>query len=210
MNNLPKELKERIGSLPVKVQKAILDTNIEDALIDLSKKYDLLLDQISALETEVILVMTGLEEGKDFVDNLVGEVGVNTQTAISIATDIENTIFEEMRENLQKEEGTEEQDQSTDRKKTLEAIERPKRTGESYGVFKPNKKDKTGEMQKTGAMEKQADPETAESEQKSDDASEVLESKMSGIVPGKNKSAEEEGGEKKYPGGEDPYREPIE
>lgn len=126
MAQLPPELKKRLDSLAPPVQQAILDTDIRSALTEISKKYDLLLDQVSALENETLFVMIGLEEGKDFVDNIEREVGVDAANAISIANEIETSVFEQVRQNIRKQTGHTTNDKaSEERDAILKEIEKP-------------------------------------------------------------------------------------
>lgn len=194
MTQLPKQLTERLGTLPNVVQKAIIATEIRKPLMRISEKHALMLDQISALEGEVILVMTGMAEGSQFVENIVKEVGVNEAEAISIAEEIEQTIFEDLRENIQ-------------------------RLSYAYDVKTPvaNVSEAKNEDAKNSAPENLpvAHTEGGESDDTSKNTDDIAKKRMLETMSNPHKKIDEEEERKdaikrNYPQGSDPYRESVE
>lgn len=100
-------------TLPKDLQDAITSIDTTTALQEIGSKNNLLLDKQGELGSEVGYVMMGLTKTKDFVRNLQNRLGVNLETANSIAKDVNDKIFLKIRESLrQAQEKQVEQDQA--------------------------------------------------------------------------------------------------
>jgi len=115
------------SSLPENIKKAIEVIDVDSTLASISKKYNLHVDQTGALATETYMVITGITDGAEFVDNVEKEVGIAEDVAVQIVTDINNQIFLKIRQLLQGEAGELETESisSGEREQTLDAIENP-------------------------------------------------------------------------------------
>jgi hypothetical protein len=106
---LKNNFKEQYYNLPVELQKAIASSDLPNKLEDISRRNKLMIDQAGNLETETLIILLGLEPLKDYEDNLVKNVGLNRSLAITVAHDVDELIFKNIRETLKTinfEEGT--------------------------------------------------------------------------------------------------------
>jgi hypothetical protein len=95
-----KIITERFKILPQNVQKAIFSADLPGKLKSTVEKYNLRIDQGGVLETEVNLIMLGLEHPDSFAGNVQKEVGVSQEVAEQIISDINNNILLPIRETL--------------------------------------------------------------------------------------------------------------
>lgn len=117
-----KEIQDQLDSLPKKVREVITSINISNEIAKLKTKHRLMLDQVSTLEIETMLVMIGLEPADDFINNIKSNLGVDDDRAISIATDINELIFEKIRKAMM---SLDESEEKLDRESILNEIENP-------------------------------------------------------------------------------------
>ncbi len=92
------EVQEKFDKLPKQVQDAITSTDVNDKILEIGRKYALLLDKIEELADETGLVMLGLEKSTDFVDHISSRCGVNKNAADNIVQDINIDIFSKIRD----------------------------------------------------------------------------------------------------------------
>ena len=96
------QLNERFQQLPKVVQDAIKSADVEKHLRTLAETHKLHLDQWQLLENEVMLTLLGFQEPEELQDNLKSEVGVDEATAVALASDISSTVFQPIREELER------------------------------------------------------------------------------------------------------------
>lgn len=94
-------LREQLASLPKKVQDAIVSTDIEKHLQELSKIHRLHLDQWELLEKEVLITLLGLEKPSQLALNIERNVGVPHDEAVPLAEDISRIVFAPIRSELE-------------------------------------------------------------------------------------------------------------
>ncbi|MDO8522172.1 MAG: hypothetical protein Q7S08_02705 [bacterium] len=99
------KLRERFKALPEALQNAITSAEIEKKLRGLSDVHKLHLDQWQKLENEVMLALLGFQPVENLEANIKNEVGMSDADAEALAGDIADTIFEPIREELEKELG---------------------------------------------------------------------------------------------------------
>lgn len=99
---LKQQMRERFLNLPQPVREAITSADIEKQLRSLAEKHRLHLDQWDLLENEVMLTVLGFERPENLEHNLINEVGISTQEASTLATDINTIVFEPIRAELEK------------------------------------------------------------------------------------------------------------
>jgi hypothetical protein len=92
-----KEIQDQLATLPQKVRDVISSIDITNEIANLRTKHHLMLDQVSTLELETVLAMIGLEPTENFVENIKTNLGVEEERAVSIAVDINESIFEKIR-----------------------------------------------------------------------------------------------------------------
>ncbi len=103
-NETEKIIKERLAELPNSIKRAIFKTDIGGAIQRISQRNRLHLDQASNLETEIMLVMLGLEPSDDFVKNLATNLSIDQNFASRLSGEINNEIFNVVKMNMMKEE----------------------------------------------------------------------------------------------------------
>ncbi len=86
--------------LPNDVLAAIEDVNVAQKIKNIGIKYQLHLDQVGVLSTEIDSVMRGVVHPDEFVARIEEALGISTETAIDIATDVNIEIFLSIRQSL--------------------------------------------------------------------------------------------------------------
>jgi hypothetical protein len=102
-NNTQEKLKELFEQLPKPVQKAITSADVSKQLRELATKEQLHIDQLEALENEVLMALFGLRPIENIEENIKKNVGVSAEAAASIAGDISEIVFSPIREELERE-----------------------------------------------------------------------------------------------------------
>ncbi|MEK9184921.1 MAG: hypothetical protein AAB866_02020, partial [Patescibacteria group bacterium] len=101
MDPLQITIKEKFNELPQNVKEAILSVDLPQKIQAIANKYALHLDQAGTIETEVTLVLLGLEKANNFAQNIKKELAISEDIANKIASDVSDEIFQEIRESLQ-------------------------------------------------------------------------------------------------------------
>lgn len=99
---LQQELKKRFDALPEVIQKAIKSADVQARLRKLADAQKLHLDQWQVLENEVVLALLGFSPFEDLIENIEKEVGVSREVAESLANEVSTSIFEPIREELER------------------------------------------------------------------------------------------------------------
>lgn len=102
---MSEKLQARFLQLPKALQSAITSADVEKKLRGLSETHKLHLDQWQKLENEVMLALLGFQPVENLEANIKNEVGIAEEEAKALAVDIADTIFEPIREELEKELG---------------------------------------------------------------------------------------------------------
>lgn len=95
-------IEERLASLPPVVQQAIASSDIQAHLRGLSTTHKLHLDQWESLEHEVMMTLLGIHAVEDLEKNIVTEVNVPPEIARTLAENINNIVFEPIRQELER------------------------------------------------------------------------------------------------------------
>src|SRR3989344_3982919 len=101
--DVQKELEMRFKELPQVVRDAIKSADVEQRLRALANTHKLHVDQWEKLENEVMLALLAFEPIEDLQTNIRTNVGVGDVTAAALAEDISKTIFEPIRQELERE-----------------------------------------------------------------------------------------------------------
>jgi len=96
------QIKARLKQLPAAVRTAIASVDIKRGLQALSKDQQLHLDQWQLLEDEVMFAILGLEKASKLKENIEKHVGISTDVAATLSDKISNTIFEPIRQELER------------------------------------------------------------------------------------------------------------
>lgn len=95
-------IREHYNRLPEEVKEFMESEETIKKILDVGKKYQLHMDQINGLSSEVGYVLHGIEKSTDFVGNLTKYVGISEDVANLITYDLNQEIFSKIREELQK------------------------------------------------------------------------------------------------------------
>ncbi|OGI81892.1 hypothetical protein A3I95_00485 [Candidatus Nomurabacteria bacterium RIFCSPLOWO2_02_FULL_44_12] len=93
IEKLKQTIKDEIAKLPKEIQEVINTYDWVKMVEEIGKKYSLNEDKIESLQVETLLVLTGLEEGNYFAQNLERNVGITKGDATSLVREIEEKIF---------------------------------------------------------------------------------------------------------------------
>lgn len=100
MTYTDKELKQKLESLPTDVQNAIFGVETTEVIANIQQKYKLHVDQTGKLAEEVGLVMLGFSRPNEFVGKIAKNLRVTQMTAVEITKDINDKIFNPIKESL--------------------------------------------------------------------------------------------------------------
>jgi len=100
MENFKESIDKKLESLPEDIREAISSTDVPRKIQSIMQKYSIHLDAALDIETEVSLVMLGLQNPADFIRNLRENAGLSPEDARNVATDINDTIFKPIRNSL--------------------------------------------------------------------------------------------------------------
>jgi hypothetical protein len=95
-------IQERFKQLPKVVQDAINSSDVEKHMRELADKQKLHVDQWQTLENEVMLALLGFKQAEELEKNLLKEVGVSAEVAHELAININNIVFEPIRQELER------------------------------------------------------------------------------------------------------------
>lgn len=121
-------MNNNLKNLPLEIQNLITSPDIYDKIKIMGDTYDLHIDQIGELASEVRMVLMGITRSKDFIKKIMDRLEINQEVAEKIAISINKEIFDSIRTSLQKVQAeTEIIDAGSehDKDETLHAIENP-------------------------------------------------------------------------------------
>lgn len=88
--------------LPQILKEALFSTNIAEQMHEIGKKFGLTIEKTGIIAEETGYIMLGLARPDEFVANLSGGLGVDTDKAQEIAAEINHQIFFPLREELKR------------------------------------------------------------------------------------------------------------
>ena len=115
-------LEKLYEQLPENVQEAISSVAVSEKLQEIAKRNDLHIDEAGIVSDEVTMVMLGIENPKDFVDELQNKLKLPREKVVKLAKDVDKEIFETIRESLRKMYESEEEDNETMKQLSNESI----------------------------------------------------------------------------------------
>ncbi|QQG44874.1 MAG: hypothetical protein HYW89_02570 [Candidatus Sungiibacteriota bacterium] len=95
-----KELIERFQKLPAILQDALFSGDLTGKIFETGKKFGLTIEKIGFLAEEVGYVILGLTRPGEFAAKLADRLGVDLNSAKTIALDINHKVFSQLREAL--------------------------------------------------------------------------------------------------------------
>ncbi len=95
-------IQERLSQLPKVVQDAIRSGNVTEHMRKLAEAHKLHLDQWQTLEQEVQFTLLGFQPAEELEQNIKNEVGVLDEVAHALTLDISHTVFEPIRQELER------------------------------------------------------------------------------------------------------------
>ncbi len=102
MQNDQIKFREVYSKLPPEVQEAISSEKTEDALYNISNKYNLHIDQAGVVSKTALLLMLGILKPQDFVNKLSEGLKMPVDKVRPIAMEVNEQIFKPVRESLKK------------------------------------------------------------------------------------------------------------
>lgn len=176
------QLREKLHNLPEDVQDAIFAVETTEAIGTIQKKYQLHIDQAGELAEEVGLVMLGLTRPFDFVSRIATRLRITQLVASQITKDINEAIFNPIKESLKQIHSLNEQRGATTKTQPSDIPSNPINTHPS-SIQKP---EQGNEPQATQIQEKNT-------------SDQLFDQKLKGLFASSNTT----------PTNNDPYREPL-
>ena len=102
MASTREELLKKIKALPKDLQDAFFSDEISEAIIEVGKKHNLRIDKIGELGDETSSVMIGETPPNMYIKNLAARLEVDGEKAKAIAEDINQKVFQPVRNSLKK------------------------------------------------------------------------------------------------------------
>ena len=93
MNEMDKLIEEQIRKLSPNLQRAINDVPWKALVQEIGKINALDTEQIASLEQETMFIIYAFESPKDYIANIMREVGISEDTALNIAESVADKIF---------------------------------------------------------------------------------------------------------------------
>lgn len=122
-----KILEEKMRQLSPEMQSALTSVEISQAIQDISKKYELKIDQEGVLFDHTAYVMLGLLPSKDFVKEFTKEAQIDEKKVQLIAEDVNANVFDKIRRSMRQIEDLENESSSEKREispqSTISSIE---------------------------------------------------------------------------------------
>lgn len=95
-------IEERLATLPLVVQDAIKSGEVKQHMQKLAQTHKLHVDQWETLEKEVQYTLLGFQPAEELEQNIKSEVGVTDEVAHALVLAIGDTVFEPIREALER------------------------------------------------------------------------------------------------------------
>jgi len=92
-DKLKQTIKDEVGKLPKEAQEAINSSHWETILEEIGPRYSFNEKEITDLQIETLLVLTGLEDMGNYVRNIENEVGTSKDEAEKIAKEVSEKVF---------------------------------------------------------------------------------------------------------------------
>ncbi|MFA5830283.1 MAG: hypothetical protein WC878_00460 [Candidatus Paceibacterota bacterium] len=94
------QLDKMFSDLPDDVREAMTSVDTMEVLNEIKEKYKLHIDQVGQLSAEIALLMVGVISSSRFVPNLENLMMIPKETAKTIASEVNEKIFQRVRNTL--------------------------------------------------------------------------------------------------------------
>jgi len=94
------EIKKKIDALPPEIKTLIYSTQMDTAMQQIGAKNQLHIDQIGALESEVVAAMIGISPLEDLPANLIDTLGIDKAKSDSLVNDINEQLLDKIRNSM--------------------------------------------------------------------------------------------------------------
>ncbi len=101
-----KLIKEQLAKLPPTLQKALNAVPWKSVINQIAGLHNLKPEQKEIIERETMFILYGFESPNDYVDNMVREVAIDENLALDIATEVNEKIFKIISEKVEELEKT--------------------------------------------------------------------------------------------------------
>lgn len=112
MSDLPsiqELIQDQLDVLPDSVREAVDSQEWRRKVYDIGRKYSLKIDQLGALEQSTYYTMIGLIPSGSYISELVNQVGIPRDIASSLAKEIDDGVFEDIRSFIMEMDGVNEE-----------------------------------------------------------------------------------------------------
>jgi len=106
--NIQQIVQDQLDILPESVREAVDSQDWRRKVYDIGRKYSLKIDQLGALEQSTYYTMIGLIPSSQYISELVNQVGVGRDVASSLAKEIDDGVFEDIRSFIMQMDGVDE------------------------------------------------------------------------------------------------------
>jgi hypothetical protein len=106
--NIQQIVQDQLDILPDSVREAVDSQEWRRKIYDIGRKYSLKIDQLGALEQSTYYTMIGLIPSSQYISELVNQVGVGRDVASSLAKEIDDGVFEDIRSFIMQMDGVDE------------------------------------------------------------------------------------------------------
>lgn len=101
MNEEEKILNEQFKKLPKDAQALLLSSSFQENIKLLRLRYDISIDKEVMLQNEITLLILGLVDPDEFIENLIESSGITREEALLLARDVNSLILSPVRPSLQ-------------------------------------------------------------------------------------------------------------
>lgn len=98
-------LVERFGEMPKDIQDLVLSERFKQDVHTIAQKYDLLDQKESALAAEIVMAIFGITDIREFPRRLVEKTSFDSERIENIVSEIDQTIFSQIRASLNQVQG---------------------------------------------------------------------------------------------------------
>src|SRR3989344_1692947 len=95
------QIRAQLKKLPQEGRDVIGSDELSEAIQIIGKKYSLHIDQLGELGNQINYRLLGLISREEFLKNLKQEVKLDNSQISTLATDVENEVFQKIRKSLQ-------------------------------------------------------------------------------------------------------------
>ena len=111
---------EQNNIIPSIIRSIEKDPQLLENIKTIAEKFNLDIDQLGGLYSEIIYIIGGTDKSANFVKNIIERLEINEEIANQIATDVNKTIFEVIKTKMQAETDKIEEKVAQDEVKTVE------------------------------------------------------------------------------------------